>query len=61
MSIQVHVQAVEHAKTVWGLDAPVYFLQKKPDENKSVALNGGAMMLDLLALLSTAAALTPNG
>jgi len=27
----------------------------------SVALNGGAMILDLLALLSTAAALTPNG
>ena len=42
MSIQMHVQAVEHAKTIWGLDAPVYFLQKKPDQNTSVALNGGA-------------------
>jgi hypothetical protein len=42
LNVQLRIQAIEDAKTVWGLEAPVYFLQKKPDQNKSVALNGGA-------------------
>jgi len=42
LSVQLRIQAVKDADTVWSLDAPVYFLQKKPDQNKSVALNGGA-------------------
>jgi hypothetical protein len=42
MSVQLRIQAIEHKKSVWGVEAPVYFLQKKPDQNKSVALNGGA-------------------
>jgi hypothetical protein len=42
MSVQLRVQAIQDEKTVWGVDVPVYFLQKKPEENTSVALNGGA-------------------
>jgi hypothetical protein len=42
LSVQLRVQSIQDAKTVWGIEAPVYFLQKKPDQNKSVALNGGA-------------------
>jgi hypothetical protein len=42
MSLQLRVQAAQDEKVVWGLEAPVYFLQKKPDQNKSVSLNGGA-------------------
>lgn len=42
LSVQARVQVVDGGKTVWGIEAPVYFLQKKPDQNKSVALNGGA-------------------
>jgi hypothetical protein len=42
LSVQARVQVVDGGATVWGIEAPVYFLQKKPDQNKSVALNGGA-------------------
>lgn len=42
LSVQLRIQSTRDATTVWGIEAPVYFLQKKPDQNKSVALNGGA-------------------
>jgi hypothetical protein len=42
LSLQAIVRAVDGGETVWGVMAPVYFLQKKPEQNKSAGLNGGA-------------------
>lgn len=42
LGVQALVRAIEGGKTVWGVNAPVYFLQKKPDQNTSAGLNGGA-------------------
>ncbi len=42
LSLQFIVQAAEHGDTSWGVQAPVYFLQSKPEEKKPIALTGGA-------------------
>jgi hypothetical protein len=42
LSVLGTVQAADGGETVWRIAAPVYFLQKKPDQNKSAGLNGGA-------------------
>jgi len=42
LSVQAIVRASEGGDTVWGLSVPVYFLQKKAEQNKSAGLTGGA-------------------
>jgi hypothetical protein len=42
LSAQAYVQLVQHDAAIWGVNVPVYFLQKKADKTTSAALNGGA-------------------